>query len=93
MKKFFKLIWRGWTKFAHTLGVVNTKILLTISYFVIIASVSVVSRVFGADFLDKRQKKKPSYWHKRTREPGRPSSKGPEGSRTCFSPVEWPDNY
>jgi hypothetical protein len=65
VRKLLALIWRGWTTFAHALGVVNTKILLTISYFVIIALVSVVGRVFGADLLDKRLKKKPSYWHKR----------------------------
>jgi hypothetical protein len=67
MKKFLSLIWRGWKKFAHTLGVVNTKILLTITYFVMIALVSVFSRIFGADFLDKRMKRKLSYW--RGREP------------------------
>jgi hypothetical protein len=65
MKKFLSLIWRGWKKFAHTLGVVNTKILLTLSYFIIIAVVSIPSRLFGADFLDKRMKRKDSYWNGR----------------------------
>ena len=65
MKKFFSFIWRSWKTFAGVLGVVNTKILLTISYFIIVALVSVPSRIFGADFLDKRLKHKPSYWHDR----------------------------
>ena len=65
MKRFLLLIWAGWKKFAHALGIVNTTILLSISYFVIIGLVSVFSRVFGADFLDKRRRKKNSYWHKR----------------------------
>jgi len=65
IKMPFLLLWRGWKAFAHVLGVINTKILLSISYFVIIALVSIFSRVFGADFLDKRMRKKSSYWHDR----------------------------
>ena len=65
MKRFLLLIWAGWKKFAHALGIVNTTILLSISYFVIIGLVSIISRIFGADFLDKRLRKKSSYWRKR----------------------------
>lgn len=65
MKRLLQLIWTGWKKFAHVLGIVNTHILLSVSYFVIIALVSVFSRIFGADFLDKRMRKKSSYWHER----------------------------
>ena len=65
MKRFILLIWAGWKKFAHVLGIVNTHILLSVSYFVIIGLVSIFSRIFGADFLDKRLGKKSSYWHKR----------------------------
>jgi hypothetical protein len=65
MKKFFSLIWRGWKKLAHGLGIVNTRILLTITYFIIIAIAALVSRLFGADLLDRRAKKKDSYWHDR----------------------------
>jgi len=65
MKRLLLLIWTGWKKFAHALGIVNTTILLSVSYFVIMGLVSVLSRIFGADFLDKRMRKKSSYWHKR----------------------------
>lgn len=65
MKTFFSLIWRGWKTFAHALGVVNTKILLTVSYFVIIALGSIIPRIFGVDFIDKKWKRKASYWHDR----------------------------
>ena len=63
MKKFFLMIWRGWKAVAHVLGVVNTKILLTLSYFIIIAIAAVFTRLFGADLLDKRRKKTASFWH------------------------------
>jgi hypothetical protein len=65
MKRFLSLIWLGWKKFAHVLGIINTHILLSLTYFVIIAVASVFSRMFGADFLDRRMKKKPTYWSDR----------------------------
>jgi hypothetical protein len=65
MKKLLSLIWRGWKKFAHGLGIINTRILLTITYFIIIAVASVGARLFGADLLDRRMKPKESYWHDR----------------------------
>ena len=54
MKKFFSLIWRGWMKFAHALGWVNTRILLTVTYFVIFAIAWLVTRLGRQDLLDKR---------------------------------------
>jgi hypothetical protein len=65
MKRFFLLVWRGWKAFAHGLGVVNTHILLTLSYFVVVALASIISRLSGADLLGKRLKAKSSYWHDR----------------------------
>ena len=63
MKKFFSLLWRGWKKFAHVLGIVQTRILLTVSYFVIIAGASVLTRILGKDLLDRRLNKKPTFYH------------------------------
>ena len=66
MKKFFLMIWRGWKAVAHALGIVNTKILLTISYFIIIAIGAIFTRLFGVDLLDKRRKKqKTTFWNDR----------------------------
>jgi hypothetical protein len=65
MKKLLSLVWMGWKRFAHVLGVVNTKILLTLTYFVILSVFSIVARIFGADLLDRRMKTRNSYWHKR----------------------------
>lgn len=54
-------------KFAHILGVVNTRILLTVTYFILFA-VAFIAIVFSrADLLDRKMEKKPSYY--RTREP------------------------
>ena len=53
IKKFFSLIWRGWKKFAHVLGIINTRILLTVSYFVIFAF-ACYYRLRRKDLLDRR---------------------------------------
>lgn len=66
MKKFFSLVWRGWMKFAHAIGWVNTRILLTVSYFVVIALAWIATRLKGADLLDRRMAKRPSYYRDRT---------------------------
>jgi hypothetical protein len=63
MKKFFSLLWRGWKKFAHVLGIIQTRILLTIAYFVMIAFASVLTRIMGKDLLDRRLKSGPTYYH------------------------------
>jgi predicted anti-sigma-YlaC factor YlaD len=62
---FFKLLWKGWKKFAHILGVVNTRILLTITYFIIFAIASVAVLMSRADLLDRKMDKKASYYHNR----------------------------
>lgn len=63
IKWFFALLWRGWKKFAHVLGIVNTRILLTVSYFIIIALASVGARFARADLIDRRMTPKPSFYH------------------------------
>jgi hypothetical protein len=65
IKQFFSLLWRGWKKFAHVLGIINTRILLTITYFVVIMIAAVVRMIARADLLDRRMDKKPSYYHNR----------------------------
>ena len=62
---FFKLLWKGWKKFAHILGVVNTRILLTVTYFIIFAIGSVAVVMSRADLLDRKMDKKASYYHNR----------------------------
>lgn len=69
MKQFFSLIWRGWKQFAHVLGIVNTRILLTITYFVVVALAAIVTRVTRRDLLDRRMTPKESYWHDREQHP------------------------
>jgi hypothetical protein len=62
---FFKLLWPGWKKFAHILGIVNTRILLTVTYFAIFAVAFIAVLASRADLLDRKMDKKPSYYHNR----------------------------
>ena len=64
MMKFLKLIWRGWMAFAHALGWFNTRVLLTVTYFVVIAIAWISTQLSRADLLDKR-KDKPVHYHDR----------------------------
>ena len=52
-----------WMKFAHTLGIVMTYILLTITYIVVITPIGLVMRLFGKDPLNRKfDKTLTSYW-------------------------------
>jgi hypothetical protein len=65
IKQFFSLLWRGWKKFAHVLGIINTKILLTITYFILLAIAGIIRSLVRADLLDRKMDAKPSYYHHR----------------------------
>jgi len=62
IKKFFSLIWRGWKKFAHILGAINTRILLTVSYFVIFAIASLITMFSRKDMLDRKMTRQETYY-------------------------------
>lgn len=62
---FLKWLYRGWMKFAHILGKINTTILLTIFYFVFLALAKLAVWVGRKDLLDESWKDRESYWKKR----------------------------
>lgn len=62
----------GWLILAHGMGWVNTRVLLTLFYYLVISPVGLAMRLFGRDPLDRRwSPDQPSYWTKR--EEQRPS--------------------
>lgn len=66
MKIFLKKIWEGWKKVAIVIGRVNTVIIMTVFYFLIIAPIGLIFRLFGWDPLQvrKKQRLKGSNWKK-----------------------------
>ena len=64
MRKVLKNLWAAWKSLAHKIGRVQTVILLTIFYFVIIVPIGSVFRLFGWDPLraGRSQRKADSNW-------------------------------
>ena len=60
-----KLFHRLWYRLAFALGWVNSRILLTIIYFLMFLPYGILSRLFGRDPLNIRGSRRESYWHKR----------------------------
>lgn len=59
MRLLFRRAYRLWMAFAHALGWVNSRILLTVLYIVVLGPVAVVRKV-GAIF--SRKKYPSTYW-------------------------------
>ena len=58
---------RGWMRFAVALGYVNSRILLSLMFYLIITPFGVVSRLVGRNPMGRRGSKQPSYWIPRSR--------------------------
>jgi hypothetical protein len=57
-----KLFHSVWMRFAFALGYINSRIILTIIYFLVFVPYGLISRLFGRDPLQLREKGKDSYW-------------------------------
>jgi len=66
MKSFFLAIKRVWLLFAQMLGKVNTILLLSLVYFIVIGLMSVFMKIFRKDLLQKKMNlDQVSYWQTR----------------------------
>lgn len=61
LKKIWEGFKKGWMKFAHTVGKVNSTILLSILYFVVVGVYSIISR-FLKLLIWPFRKKPQTYW-------------------------------
>ncbi len=60
-----KPIFTVWMKFAFVLGWVNTRIIITLIFFLVITPIGLVMRVWKSDLLaEKWDKDAETYWHK-----------------------------
>jgi Saxitoxin biosynthesis operon protein SxtJ len=57
---------RRWMRFAEALGYVNSKVLLTAVFYLVVAPVGSAKRLAGHDPLTRRTARQDSYWHRRT---------------------------
>lgn len=63
--KLLKALYKAWMKFAHALGWVNTRIILSLVYFLIFTPIALIFRLIGKDPLERRFEAVDSYWIKR----------------------------
>jgi hypothetical protein len=56
---------KAWMRFAVALGHVNSRVLLTLMYYLVFTPYGLASRLFGRDPLRRRGKASESYWTKR----------------------------
>ena len=69
----------GWMRLAVALGHVNSRVLLTLVYYLVVTPYGVVSRLVGRDPLRRRGKGEESYWVER-----RTTRQGREGFERLF---------
>ena len=60
--EFLKRIWKAWKAFAHALGKVQTMVLLTVFYFLILGPASLFFRLLGKPALTYRGKDPDTFW-------------------------------
>ena len=60
-----KPIYILWMTFAVVLGWVMTRVILSLVFYFIITPISLVTRLFGEDFLSLKRTDSNSYWNKR----------------------------
>lgn len=69
-----KPLYIGWMKFAFALGWLNTRILLTVFYYLVITPIGLVIRLTGKDLLSRKlDRNAPSYWIRRAPAPFDPA--------------------
>ena len=68
LKRIFRPLlplWKAWIKFGNVLGVINSFILLTVFYFVVITPIGLVRKLFGRDTFGKVPTDGTTYWQKK----------------------------
>jgi len=64
MKNLLKKAWKGWKKIAHRIGRFQTMLLISLFYFLVIAPLGFLFRLFGWDPLETKgfKSSKQSNW-------------------------------
>jgi hypothetical protein len=62
LRRLGAFLYRWWMKFAGLLAFINTRILLTLVYFLLIGPASLIARLMGKDYLDRSTEHSESFW-------------------------------
>lgn len=69
------LVWpnRGWMALGHVLGLINSKIVMALIFFVVVTPIAFLMKLFGKDPMQRRLGRSEDYWVRRN-EPLSPDS-------------------
>lgn len=65
MGECLRALWKGWLRIARAIGVVNTAVLLSILYWLIVVPLGLVLRLLGKDPLNLRRGSRTTRWHEK----------------------------
>ena len=60
--RFFKRVWAGWKRVASVIGRFQTRVILTVFYFVVAGPAWVLIKLFDKDMLARRRGDDLNYW-------------------------------
>jgi len=61
-RSFWRRTYAGWMRFARFLGYVNTVVVLTLFYFLVVGPVALFLKLLGKDLLNRKAEPRESYW-------------------------------
>jgi hypothetical protein len=68
-----KPVYITWMKFAFILGWLNTRLILSIMFYLVFSPIGLLMRLFGVDMLDRKiEKNKESYWKNKDKKEFKP---------------------
>lgn len=62
MKNIFHTLKKAWMAFAHAVGWFNTRVLLTLTYLIVIGIPAIIVKLFRKDLLNRKWRTEVSYW-------------------------------
>lgn len=66
LPSLLKPVYIIWMRFAFCLSWFNTRLILTVLFYLVFMPISLVLKIFAKDLLDRKiEKEKNSYWHKK----------------------------
>ena len=65
MGECLRALWKGWLRLARAIGTVNTVLLLTVLYWLVVVPLGLVLRLLGKDPLRLRRGSEPTRWHEK----------------------------
>jgi hypothetical protein len=65
IKRIGSVLYKWWMLFARALAFINTRVLLTLFFVIVIGPIALALRAIGKDFLERRIDSSPSYWKTR----------------------------